>query len=165
MTDDDWSYRISKKYWQNKEELKIKLPENIKDVKSAAYLLKTFLEKEKLPFKIFGEIELEYSDKSADASLNEHWGKAFIVIPVIKRSFLKNPRYDKLEAKHYLKVRLTLDDSTIESWQEHHWDAGSVHRWYMEMEQIRAWKELLEEFSKSLPSLRGNSDIGNPSSR
>jgi hypothetical protein len=165
MTDDDWSYKISKKYWQNKEELTIKLPQNIKDVKTVAYLLRTFLENEKCPFKIIGEIELLYSDKSADANLTEHWGRAYIIIPVLKRGILKKPRYDKLEEKHFIKVRISLDKSNLGTWQEHCWDNGNCHRWYMEMEQIKAWKELLEKFGKTLPSLKSSSEIGNPSAR
>lgn len=165
MTDEDWSYKISKKYWQNNEELKVELTEKVKDVKTIIHLLKDFLKKEKLPFKVLGEIEILYSNKSADASLDEHWGKAFLIIPVLKRGFFKNPRYDKCEGKHSIKIRVSLNEAKLETWQEHCWSGGNVHRWYMEMEQIKAWKELLEKFNKSLLSLESNSEIGNPSAR
>ena len=165
MTDEDWSYKISKKYWQNKEELAIELPEVVKDVRTVAYLLRSFLENEKLPFKVIGELEIDYSDKSADSNLIEHWGKAFIIIPVLERGFIRKPRYDKLSGKHYIKIRITLDKPNIHTWQQYAWDGGERHRWYLTMEQIKAWKEILEKFGKTLPSLKSNSDIGNPSAR
>lgn len=165
MTDEDWSYKIKKKCWENKEELEVNLPAKVKDVKAIAYLLRAFLENQNLPFKVIGKLELHYSDKSADANLTEHWGKAFIIIPVLQRGILRNPRYDKWEKKHYIKLRITLNKSTLGTWQEHCWDGGDCHRWYMEMEQIKAWKELLENFGKSLPSIKSSSEIGNPSAR
>lgn len=169
MTDNDWSYDISKKYWYNKNELRIESTEMVKDIKVVANLLKTFLEKEELPFKVLGEIELLYSDKSADSNLSEHWGRAYILIPVLKRRIFRKPcgekwvwQYNKLEGKHFIKVRISLNESNFGTWQEYH---DSKHRWYIEMEQIKTWKELLEKFSNSLPTLKSNSDIGNPSIR
>jgi len=167
MTDEDeWSYKISKKYWEHPDELRINLPETIKEVKEIAILLKDFLEEEKLPFKVLGEIEIDYSNRSVDANLNKRWDNAYVTIPVLKRGLLRKPKYDKFEEKHYIKVRVSVSKSILGTWQEHAWHSGSVHRWYIEMEQIRTWKELLEKFSVSLPSLKANSnEIRNPSAR
>jgi len=169
MTDEDeWSYKISKKYWEHPDELKINLPETIKEVKEIAILLKDFLETEKLPFKVLGEIEINYSNRSVDANLNERWDNAYLIIPVLKRGLLRKPKYDKLDAKHNIKIRVSISKPVLGTWQEYAWNSGSgnIHRWYIGMEQIRAWKELLEKFSISIPFLKANiNEIRNPSAR
>jgi hypothetical protein len=166
MDEDEWSYKIKRKCWEHPEELPIELSESTKDVKETAHLLKDFLEEETLPFKVLGEIEIDYSNKSVDMNLNERWGNAYITIPIMKRGFLRKPKYDKLEEKHYLKIRISLGKAKLSTWQEHAWSNGSIHRWYMEMEQIKAWKELLERFNSSFSSLKANfNEIRNPSAR
>ena len=165
MTDEDWHWSITKKHWESHDELPIEIPERVKDVKTVASLLRNFLEEEKLPFKILGKIEIFYSDKRADSNLNEIWNEAFVMIPILKRGILHKPNYDKLEGKHFLKVRISFGASKITTWQEYRWQY--THRWFMEMEQIKAWKVVLEKFGKTLPSLKGKSEIeiGNPSAR
>lgn len=160
-----WSYK--KKCWQNETELTIEFPENIKDVKAIANLLITFLDKEKLPFKVLGKIEIFYSDKRADSNMNEYWDHAYVMIPILERGILRKPRYDKMIGKHFIKVRISLGKSILGTWQEYRRNRESacsyIHVWYMELDQIKAWKELLEKFCKSLPLKKA--EIENPSAR
>lgn len=161
---EEWSYNLSKNYWKNPDELKLELSEKVqvRDVDIVAMKLRTFLEKEKLPFQVLGKIKIFFGDKKADANLKEHWTKAFVIIPIMKKSLLSNRRCDKCDSKYYLKVRINLGSSEIETWQEKKWNET---RWYLEMAQIKAWKDILEKFGQTLPSLKTNSDTGNPSVR
>lgn len=165
MDEDEWSYKTKRKCWENPEELPISLTEPTKNVQETANLLRDFLKKETLPFKVLGEMEIYYSNRSVDDNLNERWDTAYLIIPVLKRGLLRKPKYDKLNAKHYIKIKLSINNTILGTWQEYEWDNGKVHRWYIKMEQIKTWKGLLDKFNKSIPSLKANSDIVNPSAR
>ena len=153
---------ISKrKCWESDKELEITLPNKIKDVKLISSLLRAFLEKETVPFKIVRNIEIYYSGKKATDNLEEFWSHAFVMIQVQKRSFsYLNPFYDKDDKKHYIKVRFTINTDVFNSWQEYRFP--DERRWYLELEQIKAWKKLLEKFASTLSNPQ---QIDNPSQR
>lgn len=162
MTDIEWKYHLSKEYWESSEKLRIEFQGEVKDVEAVASQLRSFLETQTLPFKILGKMQIRFSDKKANDKLEEYWSQAYVVIPIVKRTFSFLHKNEILNSKHFLKVQINSNSNKIASWQESDWQEAC--RWYLTMEQIKAWKGILEKFASTFIEKK-ISEIGNPSTR
>lgn len=159
-------YDPKKGYWHSEKSFQFDLPFAIRDVTKIGKALVQHLKNSNLPFK-YSQIFDTYFDKETDKNMKPYYKKGYVMIWVKRQSIVSkiNPFHNTKYGDETIVIDFSHGSSFLFSYQEiKHEYVGTKITWKLSLEDIKKFKEILENFCKGKqisisqinPSRRGN---------
>ena len=126
------------------------MKQKIENVEDFGKQLQKYLKIRGLPFKTKAKPYLMFTDCRTDENLVPHYNTGYLIIPVREKALKSrlNPFHDEVAGDETIVIEWERNKTSFSSFQEYKSEyAGCRLTWKLPLEEIKAFKQLLERFA------------------